>query len=164
MDDCEWIAGNALKQENLYFHSNFLVKSLLRHLVQSQSFSIGIIKRGISRYFINTGVTSHRPAPLDKPNALNVLQMFDPQLFQSGSIKLDPSSSYLRLLLLSAPLGCSEELLLFRYVALHRIRLAYSLFLCLYCPSLSCLYPAVAIMTLPRCVQLRFSTPSIPPP
>ena len=154
MDDCEWIAGNALNEENLHFHINFLVKSLLRHLVQSQSFSIGIIKRGISRFFITTGVTSHRPAPLYKPNALDALQMYDSQLFQSGFIKLNPSSS-----------GCSCCL---PHLVVQKSCYFSSMLRCIeygwHIPFLSCLYPAVAITSLLRCVELRFSTPSIPPP
>ena len=90
-------ACNAFKKSNdVYFHNNFLIKSLLRHLIKSQSFSIGIIKRSLSRYFLLQGITNHRPIPAPKPSALNVLEMFDIQLFRSGSIALDPSSYYLQ--------------------------------------------------------------------
>ena len=90
-------ACNAFKKSNdVYFHNNFLIKSLLRHLIKSQSFSIGIIKRSLSRYFLQQGITNHRPIPAPKPSALNVLEMFDIQLFRSGSIALDPSSYYLQ--------------------------------------------------------------------
>jgi hypothetical protein len=64
---------------------------LLRRLVNSRCFSLNTIKRGISRYFTSCGLNSHL-SPLFKPHALNVEDMFDPLLFQSGFILLDPES------------------------------------------------------------------------
>ena len=147
VDDCEWIAGNALKEENLYFHSNFLIKSLLRHLVQSQSFSIGIIKRVLHQYrrYLPSS-SSDLQAPCSRCTSKVRPQAASIGFHPLGAIFLlsptfhDGPLSHLLLFLLPAPLGCSENLLLFHYVALHRIWLAHSLFIRLHRPSLSCFW------------------------
>lgn len=85
-------ACNAFKSNDVYFQNNIRIKSLLRYLVDSRSFSLNNIKRGISRYFTSIGLNSHLSPPLFKPHALNVHDMFDPVLFRSGSTCLDPST------------------------------------------------------------------------
>jgi hypothetical protein len=82
---------NLLIKEDDYFQNNTQIKSLLRRLVDSRCFKINKIKQGISRYFTSYGLNLH-PSPLFRPHALNVEYMFDPLLFQSGSILLDPAS------------------------------------------------------------------------
>ena len=85
-DDCDLSGSqpcNAFKKSNVYFHNSFLLKSLLRHLIKSQSFSLGLTKRGFSRYFLTHGITSHWPPPILKPSALNVFEMFGPVLSSS---------------------------------------------------------------------------------
>ena len=75
-----------LNQDKLYFKHNFLVKSLLAHLIHAKSITINNIKRHISRYFAHSGIYSHlHPLPY-KPHALHVHEMFDPLLTPMNAV------------------------------------------------------------------------------
>ena len=143
MDDCEWIAGNALNEENLHFHINFLVKSLLRHLVQSQPALPPIVQ---------LRSTSPTLSMLFKCTTLSFSSLVPSswihRLYISGCSCCLPHLVVQKSCYFSAMLRCIE----------------YGWHI----PSLS----SLSILSLPRCgyhdstrcVQLRFSTPSIPPP
>jgi hypothetical protein len=71
------------------FKSNSAVKSFLAHLVKEKTFSIGSVKRGMHLYLLETeGASLKEKLGRRKPNGLVVTEMFRPDMFECGEVKV----------------------------------------------------------------------------
>ena len=67
------------------------MRFFLRELVRVKSFTLSSLRRAV-QVFVQSTVSNSPPVGLIKPSGLEITEMFDPQIFQSGGSLLDSSS------------------------------------------------------------------------
>ena len=78
------------------FQSNPVISRFLDYIRKEKMFSLSNIKRGVHNYWWEAGEREQQIG-MSKPNGLNVREMFDAHLFQSGSVPLSDGDHELRI-------------------------------------------------------------------
>lgn len=95
--DVHFVKNKQMMEYSRSFIQITEVQQLLQYITLQGTFSLHTLKRGISKYMRQQNPTS---APvvseIHKPDGLSVRDMYDPHLFQAGSVSLDARAYTLR--------------------------------------------------------------------